>query len=147
MSSKKQTFRVFRCPHCSYTGYRLVLHDDGNSKCNLCSKTISPSSEMSHVNNVDDALAAVQKLVMRSPQSPMSKARHGLGVRRRVLNIVSDLSDLNRGRGVSRERVLEECSGAKIDLDKAEKFLNQLEDEGLITEMDGQLAPTECGDW
>jgi hypothetical protein len=103
---------------------------------------------MSHVNNVDDALAAVQKLVMRSPQSPMSKARHGLGVRRRVLNIVSDLSDLNRGRGVSRrERVLEECSGAKIDLDKAEKFLNQLEDEGLITEMDGQLAPTECGDW
>jgi predicted transcriptional regulator len=102
---------------------------------------------MSHVNNVDDALAAVQKLVMRSPQSPMSKARHGLGVRRRVLNIVSDLSDLNRGGGVSRERVLEECSEAKIDLDKAEKYLTQLEDEGLISEMDGQLAPVECGDW
>jgi hypothetical protein len=53
--------------------------------------------------------------------------------------MVSDLSDLNDGRGVSRRRVFDECKEADIDLEKAEHFLNQLQEEGLVIEIDDRL--------
>ncbi len=140
MTSREQTFRVFRCPHCGYTGYRIVRSEDEDSTCNLCTKTISHSPEMRYVDNVEDARQAMQKIVFSSQKQSKPKSRHGLGVKRRVLNMVSDLSDLNRGRGVSRRRVLQECREANIDLDKAQRFLNQLQEEGLIIEAEGHLA-------
>jgi hypothetical protein len=69
----------------------------------------------------------------------MTKARHGLGVKKRLFYMVSDLSDLNHGRGVSRRRVLDECQEVDIDIDKAKRFLNQLQEEGKIVEIDNKL--------
>ena len=139
MTSREQTFRVFKCPHCGYTGYRQVSSQEDDSRCNLCSKTISHSSEMRYVTSVDDARKAMQEIVYSSPKPVLTKTRHGLGVKKRVLYMVSDLSDLNHGRGVSRRRVLDECKDVDIDLDKAKRFLNQLQEEGLIIAIDDKL--------
>ncbi len=140
-------YRVFTCPSCNYTGYKEVSSADEESTCNLCSTTITHSPVMEYVNTADEALRAMRRMQIKSPPRPRPSARYGLGVKRRVLNIVSDLSDLNRGKGVNVGRVIQECKDAKIDLDKARKFLFQLEEEGLIIDMDGQLAPIESDDW
>jgi len=139
VTSREQTLRVFRCPHCGYTGYRQVRNQEDDSKCNLCSKTVSHTSEMRYVTSSDDARKAMEEIVFSSPKPAMTKSRHGLGVKKRVLNMVSDLSDLNDGRGVSRRRVLDECREVDIDLEKAKRFLYQLQEEGQIIEIDGQL--------
>ncbi len=139
MTSRAQTFRVFRCPHCGYTGFRQVSDQDADSKCNLCSKTVSHTSEMRYVTSSEDARKAMKDLVFSSQQHDKPKSRHGLGVKRRVLYMVSDLSELNNGRGVSRRRVLDECQEVDIDLDKAKRFLYQLQEEGQIIEIDDQL--------
>ncbi len=139
MTSREQTFRVFRCPHCGYTGYRQVNNHEDDSKCNLCSKTVSHTSEMRYVTSSEDARKAMQDLVFSSPKQAMTKSRHGLGVKKRILYMVSDLSELNNGRGVSRRRVLDECQEVDIDLDKAKRFLYQLQEEGQIIEIDNQL--------
>jgi DNA-directed RNA polymerase subunit RPC12/RpoP len=146
VTSREQTIRVFRCPHCGYTGFMAVRSEDENSTCNLCSRTITPSSEMKYVATEEEARTAIQKMVLKSTKSK-SESRHGLGVKRRVLNIVSDLSDLNHGKGVSRRRVLDECDEANIDLDKAKRFLVQLEEEGLIIDIVGRLAPVDGDSW
>ncbi len=140
MTSREQTLRVFRCPHCGYTGYRQVRNPKDESKCNLCSKTVSPTPEMSYVTSVEDARKAMQEIVFSSPKPAMTKSRHGLGVKKRILYMVSDLSALNDGRGVSRSRVLEECREVDIDLDKAKRFLNQLQEESLIIQIDDKLT-------
>jgi len=139
MTSREQTLRVFRCPHCGYTGFRQVSNQEADSKCNLCSKTVSHNSEMRYVSSSEDARKAMKDLVFSSQQHDKPKSRHGLGVKRRVLYMVSDLSDLNRGRGVSRRRVLDECQEANIDLDRAKRFLNQLQEEGQIIAVEDRL--------
>ena len=143
MTSRGQTFRVYRCPHCGYTGFRQVSSQEDDSKCNLCSKIVSPTSEMRYVTSSDDARRAMQEIVFNSQKHTTTKPRHGLGVKKRVLYMVSDLSELNDGRGVRRGRVLEECKEVEIDLDKARRFLSQLLDEGQIVEIDGQLKVTQ----
>ncbi|TFG34589.1 hypothetical protein EU527_02475 [Candidatus Thorarchaeota archaeon] len=140
MSSKGRIFRVFRCPHCGYTGYRQVSHQNDDSLCNLCSNPISHSPEMRYVTTVDEARTEMQKIVVSGQKS---KSRYGLGVKRRILNMVYDLSEFNKGNGVSRRRILEECKEADIDLDKAKRFLIQLEEEGLIIEIDDLLRVTQ----
>lgn len=140
MTSREQTFRVFRCPHCGYTGYKPVSNQEDDSRCNLCSKTISPTPEMVYVTSAEDARKAMQEIVFKSQKPAMTKSRHGLGVKKRVLNMVSDLSDLNQEKGVSRRRVLEECREVNIDLDKAKRFLTQLEEEGQIILVEDKLT-------
>ena len=142
MTSREQMFRVFRCPHCGYTGYRLVSNPDADSTCNLCSKTISPSPEMRYVSTVEDARQAMSRIVFESRKHETSKPRHGIGVKKRILYMVSDLSDLNQGRGVSRNRIFEECEEVDIDLDKARHFLAQLEDEGKIQQVNDLFVVT-----
>lgn len=139
MTSTEQKFRIFRCPHCGYTGYRKVTNQEDDSKCNLCSKTVSHTSEMRYVTSSEDARKAMQDIVFSSPKQAMTKSRHGLGVKKRILYMVSDLSELNNGRGVSRRRVLDECQEVDIDLDKAKRFLYQLQEEGHIIAIDDQL--------
>jgi hypothetical protein len=94
---------------------------------------------MRYVTSPDDARRAIQEIVFSSSKPAISGSRYGIGVKKRVLYIVSDLSDLNHSRGVSRRRVLEECHELGIDIDKAKRFLNQLQEEGLIIEIDDKL--------
>lgn len=147
MSAEGKIYRVFTCPRCHYIGYKLVLTQDDESTCNLCSMTIQHSPEMKYAHSVDEALDAMQRIVTKSRLKSKPKSRYGLGVKRRVLNIVSDLSDLNQGKGVTLWRVLQECEEASIDIERAKRFLNQLEEEGLIIDVDGRLTAMESDDW
>lgn len=140
MPPKEQLFRIFKCPHCGYTGYRQVTNQEDESICNLCSKTITNTPDMIYVMSADEARKTIQKSFFRSEDRKRPQSRYGLGVKRRLLNIVADLSDLNRGRGVSRRRVLEECQDADIDLEKAKQYLSQLEEEGRIYVVDDMLS-------
>ena len=143
MTSREQMYRVFKCPHCGYTGYATVHSEDEDSKCNLCSKRINHSPDWLYVDSVEGALLAIQRIVWRKPTMHSSKSRHGLGVKKRVLNIVSDLNESNLGKGVSRDRVLQECEDAGIETDKAVRFLDQLEEEELVVSIDGILKTVE----
>ena len=148
MTSVKQTLRVYRCPHCGYTGYRQVYGEDEDSMCNLCSGTVSPTPYMKYVRTVEDATRAVQQMLLKQRSTELPpKSRHGLGLRRRVFNVISDLSDLNRGRGVSRKRVLEECREVEMDLDKVRRYIRQLVEAGHVNETDSVLTPVGEGDW
>jgi len=147
VSSEGKTYRVFTCPRCNYTGYKLVHNQDDESTCNLCSTTIRHSPDMKYASSVDEALNAMQRMVAKSHLKSRPKTRYGLGVKKRVLNIVSDLSELNRRSGVSLWRVLQECEEASIDIERAKRFLNQLEEEGLIINNDGELLVAESDDW
>lgn len=137
-------FRVFTCPNCNYTGYKEVSNKNEESTCNLCSKIITHVPEMEYFDTEEKALLMMRRMQRKSPPKWKPKPRYGLGAKRRVLNIVSDLNSLNRGKGVNVGRVLQECKDANIDLDKARKFLFQLEDEGLIIETEGKLSIVEC---
>lgn len=148
MTVDGKIYRVFTCPRCNYTGYREVSNRDEDCACNLCTARISHTPEMKYVDSVEDALQVMQMIVLRAQRRSKPELRLGLGVKRRVLNMVADLSDLNHGRGVSIDRVLQECRDAGINLQKAQNFLEQLEEEGLIMDMDGTLrAVEEDDDW
>lgn len=147
MSLEEKSYRVFTCPRCNYTGYKLVLNKEDESTCNLCSMLILNSPDVMYASSVDEALNVMQRMATKSQLKSKPKSRYGLGVKKRVLNIISDLSELNRGRGVTLWRVLQECEEASIDIERAKKFLNQLEEEGLIIDVDGTLAVAESDDW
>ncbi len=143
MSSEQMMYRIFTCPRCNYTGYRQVSEKEEDSTCNLCSTLISHTSQMEYVRNVDEAIRVIQRIVLRSQTRTKPKSRLGIGVKKRILYMVSDLSNINHGGGVSLERLLQECTDADIDLGKAQRFLKQLEEEGLIMDIDGQLVSLE----
>jgi hypothetical protein len=83
---------------------------------------------------VHEAQESVRELVIESQISKVKQGGNGrgLGVKKRVFNIVESLIDMNRGRAVTIENVMRECSEAGIDLGRALKFLDTLESEGAI---------------
>ena len=61
-----------------------------------------------------------------------SRSTRGIGVRRRVLDIVESLVSENRGRPIEIERFMKECIDARIKPMRGLHFLDILEEEGLI---------------
>jgi hypothetical protein len=83
---------------------------------------------------MQEAKSNVKELVVHSRrQKEHTGSGRGLGVKKRVYYIVEALIDINRGRPVTVDAVLRECSDAGIDLNKAMSFLEKLESEGLVT--------------
>lgn len=66
-------------------------------------------------------------------QSSTSKVSMGLGLRRRILDIVESLVNMNRLKPVTLEQVLTECVDAGIPRERALHFLDVLSNENLIT--------------
>ena len=83
---------------------------------------------------VQEAQTIVRELVIESQISKVKQGGNGrgLGVKRRVFNIIESLIEMNRGRAVTIEDVMRECSEAGIDLGRALKFMDTLESEGSI---------------
>jgi len=127
-------FRVYRCSLCKNIGYSHVENEDETSRCSLCQAIILHEKGTVYAVTVQEAQACVRELVFESQISKVKQGGNGrvLGVKRRVLNIVESLVDMNRGRAVSIEKVMRECSEAGIDLSKVMKFLGSLESEGAI---------------
>jgi DNA-directed RNA polymerase subunit M/transcription elongation factor TFIIS len=144
MSETRGMIRVYRCSRCNNIGYSRVSSQSDNCTCSLCSATISHSPSAVYVETPEQAQQQMKHMVMRSAFDKPGVKR-GLGVKKRVFNIVLSLVETNRGRPVSREQVMQECNDAKIACEKARSFLDQLEEEGLIL-TDGSLLTVSGGD-
>lgn len=141
MSHERGMFRVYQCPSCSNIGYVAVQDEDEESRCSLCSTLILHVPGTLYAVTVQEAQASVRELVADARRgSSTRRGGRGLGVRRRVYYIVEALVDMNRGRPVSVESVMRECSDAGIDLSKAMSFLEQLVSEGEVTRHGGQVS-------
>ena len=127
-------FRVYRCGVCKNIGYAHIEAEDETSRCSFCQAIILHEIGTVYAVTIQEAQSSVREFTIESQISKVKQGGNGrgLGVKKRVLNIVESLIDMNRGRAVSIENVMRECSEAGIDLDHATKFLNTLESEGAI---------------
>ncbi|MFW9808794.1 MAG: hypothetical protein ACFFE6_05355 [Candidatus Thorarchaeota archaeon] len=134
MSRERGMFRIYHCARCNNIGYLAVESENEVSFCSFCRAVIVHETGIVYAVTKQEAQSSVRELVI---ESHLSKNRHGgngrgLGLKRRVYNIIEALVDLNRGRPVTIENVIRECSEANIDLGRAMKFLDTLESEGMI---------------
>ncbi len=125
-------FRVYRCHECGNVGFDRVADKGTDSHCSLCSVIISDRPGMIYVSSDKEARRRAGILATMA-QTSTSKVSMGLGLRRRVLDIVESLVNLNRVRPVALEQVMTECTDAGIPLERAMHFLDVLRDEDLIT--------------
>jgi hypothetical protein len=128
-------FRVYRCSRCNNIGYSRVETEDEASTCGLCQALILHEKGTVYAVTKSEALSLVRDLALEAHHI-RSRARgatvRGLGVKKRVYNIIEALIDLKRGKPVSIEEVMRECSEAGIELGRAMKFIDALESEGFI---------------
>ena len=134
MKRERGMFRVYRCGLCKNIGYVHVETEDEESRCSLCQGIILHEPGTVYAVTVQEAQSSVRELVI---ESQISKVRQGgnsrgLGIKKRVFNIIESLVDMNRGRPVTIENVMRECSEAGIDIGRAMKFMDTLESEGAI---------------
>ncbi len=134
MNRERGMFRVYRCSLCKNIGYGHVESEDEESRCSLCQGIILHEAGTVYAVTLQEAQSSVRELVIESQISKVKQGGNGrgLGVKRRVLNIIESLIDMNRGRAVSIENVMRECSEAGIDIGRAMKFMDTLESEGMI---------------
>ena len=134
MNRVRGMFRVYRCNHCRNIGYSHVETEDEASRCSLCQGIILHEAGTLYAVTVQEAQSCVRELVIESQISKVKQGGNGrgIGIKRRVFNIIESLIDMNRGRAVSIENVMRECSEAGIDLGRAMKFMDTLESEGAI---------------
>ncbi|MCK4566869.1 MAG: hypothetical protein KAU48_06115 [Candidatus Thorarchaeota archaeon] len=125
-------FRVYRCRECRNVGFDRVADKRTNSQCSLCSAVIFDRPGMIYVSSVEEARRRAGILATMA-QTSESRVSMGLGLRRRVLDIVESLVNMNRLKPVTLEQVLTECADAGIPRERAMHFLDVLRDENLIT--------------
>ena len=141
MTSERGMFRVYQCPSCTNIGYVSIQTEQEESRCSLCRTLIFHEPGTLYAVTVQEAQSSVRELVAESRHEvkPKSGGR-GLGIKRRVYYIVEALVDLNRGRPVSIDDVMRECSDAGIDISRAMTFLDALVSEGEVVKNGVQVT-------
>lgn len=143
MSRERGMFRVYQCPRCKNVGYAIVEQESDESRCSLCQGIILHEPGTIYAVTMQEAQSNVKELVIHSRQEKNKGGTvRSLGIKKRVYYIVEALIDLNRGRPVTIEDVLRECSDAGIDLNRAISFLDKLESEGVIIRQGSSLLIT-----
>lgn len=130
-------FRIYRCSYCKYIGYAEVESTESDHKCALCGKTLHPNEENLYAARRDEARRLATQHATKFSRYDRLPARRGLGVKKRVLNIVAALIEMNRGQPISRSDILAECSRADISENRAEHFLSQLAREDILQVVSG----------
>ena len=127
-------FRIYKCYKCMNTGYSKVESEEDESECSLCGAKIYHEKGTLYAVTTSEAKEFVMDLVMESSVYREKKLKRGLGMKKRVYNIVESLIEMNRGRPVQTNKIMRECSDASIPLERAQHFLNVLRNEGLVTD-------------
>ena len=138
-------FRVYHCAKCNNIGYSQVESEENLSRCGLCQSPILHETGTVYAVTKQEAQTLVRELALESHTSRAASkgsSLRGLGVKRRVYNIIEALVDLKRGKPTSLEEVMRECSEAGIELGRAMKFLETLESEGLIVNDGASITVT-----
>jgi hypothetical protein len=103
----------------------MILHESGTQ----------------YAESMDEAKDVLTELVLsKRLDAKKVGASRGLGVKRRVLNIVESIIEINRGHPARWNQVMSECSDAGIDHDRASHFVDVLKREGALTEQGGGLV-------
>jgi hypothetical protein len=133
-------FRIYKCPSCGAIAYTSVENEQETSMCGILDEPGILYSAT--INQAEDFVAemVLHDVLENKASTPTS----GLGVRRRVLNIVECLVELNKGRPVNIDSVLNECVGAKIKTERGLHFLDVLEEQGLVV-VDGSCVSLRAG--
>jgi len=138
-------FRIYRCSYCSYIGYGEVESKSSDLPCALCGKTIIPNTEDVYAVNREDARRLATQHAMKFSRYSRPSGKRGLGVKKRVLNIVSALIEMNRGQPVERSAILAECNKADIAESRAKHFLSQLAREDIVQAVSGDRIALNGG--
>ncbi|UCE10433.1 MAG: hypothetical protein JSW61_00480, partial [Candidatus Thorarchaeota archaeon] len=102
-----------------------------------CGTLQASENEIVYASTVLEAEEYVRKLALESKsRSKSKKPQRGLGVRRRIINIIDALVDLNRGRPVAIVKVIQEAAEAGITLSKTSRVLYDLIDSGAVIEIE-----------
>jgi len=139
-------FRIYKCPSCGAIAYIRVENEQETSTCGLCRGPILDEPGILYSATINQAEDLVAEMVLHDMlENKASMPTSGLGVRRRVLNIVECLVGLNKGRPVNIDSVLKECVGARIKTERGLHFLDVLEEQGLVIVDDGHVGLSEGG--
>ena len=139
-------FRIYKCPSCGAIAYIRVENEQEISTCGLCRGPILDEPGILYSATINQAEDLVAEMVLHDMlENNVSRPTSGLGVRRRVLNIVECLVGLNKGRPVNINNVLKECVGAKIKTERGLHFLDVLEEQGLVIVDGGHVSLSEGG--
>jgi hypothetical protein len=146
VSQERGMFRVYQCSRCNNIGYSRIENEEETSVCGLCHALILHEKRTVYAVTKQEAQSLIRDLALEA-QYARSRAKgsatRGLGVKKRVYNIIEALIDLKRGKPVSIEEVMRECSEAGIELGRAMKFIDTLESEGLIANDGVNIMMTE----
>ena len=139
--STTDKFRIYQCRRCKNTGFAPVLSEDDEARCSLCNGLILHESGSLYASTIDEAKEILTELLLRSRLDVKKVgSSRGLGLKRRVLNIVESIIEVNRGHPAKWHQVMSECSDAGIDADRASHFVDVLKREGALTEQGGGLV-------
>ncbi len=139
-------FRIYQCSKCRNTGYVHVENEDAESRCSLCNGLILNEKGMLYAATIDEAKELMADLILSTQlKAKETGSRRGIGLKKRVYNIIEALIEINRGRPASIDQVLRECSEAGIDIERANHFVHQLKNEGLVAEVGGGLTIDDGG--
>jgi hypothetical protein len=129
-------YRVYTCGSCGTIGYSRIESESENSNCELCGGLVIHGPGMIYAVTSVEARDYVREMVNLNERDKPSSNSRSRGVRRRVIDIVQTLVDLNRGKPIAYDAVLIECVDAGIDVDRARHFLDLLIGEGIIGQHD-----------
>ena len=133
MNRKRGVFRVYKCPSCQNLGFASVESEQDGARCSLCDELIPHTKSTIYAVTRDEAKEYVRELAANSASNiSRNRSTRRIGLKKRVLGIVESLYEVNRQHPVPMGRFYQECADADIDLERAKRFLHQLEEEGLI---------------
>ncbi len=134
-------FRIYQCGRCKNSGFAPVENEEEESRCSLCNAVILHEKGTLYAATIDEAKEILTDLLITSRlETPKVGSSRGLGLKRRVFNIVESIVDNNRGHPAAISDVMRECTDAGIDLDRASHFVDVLIQEGAIMEERGKLT-------
>lgn len=144
MTGTQWMLRIYRCKKCNNSGFVRVRSKEQESTCSLCGAPVWHTENTIYVSTVEEAQQRLRSALLRNAFERPGPKR-GLGVKKRVYNIVASLVETNHGKPVTSKRVMQECSDANISSHRASVFLDQLEEEGLLIRQEG-LVTVSGGD-
>jgi tRNA G26 N,N-dimethylase Trm1 len=126
-------FRVYRCSKCEYIDYAIIANKDVINRCSLCGAEIKHTSKTFYASSEDEAANKTRILIQsKSIKHPSPKPTRSLGVKKRILEMLISLIELNDGKPVFLADILEECSQASISKERVLHFIDILSSEGFI---------------
>ena len=138
-------FRVYKCSKCEYIDYAIIVSKDVINRCSLCGTEIKHTPTAVYASSEDEAANKARILIQsKSIKHPSLKPTRSLGVKKRILEMLISLIELNDGKPVYLSALIEECSQANISKERVLHFIDILNSEGIIqNQANGLLVDLE----